>query len=164
MTWITILWIYLLLEIALSTAAASPGPTVSLDYGTFHGVGDVNLTKFLGVPLSAPCTVRFELPLAPTPLQGLQNATAFVPACIPQALSNTLLFTYPAPTVISEAWAFSVLRSERITDLISVMVNLKGLNLEVFTPAAHDVQSKLPVLVFLYGGTHSIVASQIIEP
>ncbi|KAJ6482674.1 carotenoid ester lipase precursor [Mycena sanguinolenta] len=133
MTWNTILWIYPLLELALLTAAASPGPTVSLDYGTFLGVGDGNLTKFLGVPFSAPTyvyPVRFELPRAPAPLQGLQNATAFGPACIPQALSDTLPFTYPAPTVVSEAC----------------------LNLDVFTPAAHDAHSKLPVLVFLYGG------------
>ncbi|KAF8188824.1 Alpha/Beta hydrolase protein [Mycena galopus ATCC 62051] len=119
-----ILCIYPLLGLALSTAAASPGPTLSLDYGTFLGVGDGNLTKFLGVPFSAP-TARFELPRAPAPLQGLQNATSFGPACIPQALSNTLPFTYPAPPVVSEAC----------------------LNLDVFTPAAHDAQSKLPVLV-----------------
>ncbi|KAF7377301.1 Carboxylic ester hydrolase [Mycena sanguinolenta] len=122
---ITLPWIYL----AFTTAAVSPGPTVSLDYGTFLGVNDGNLTKFLGVPFSTP-TARFQLPSAPALLQGLQNATAFGPTCIQQTLSDTLPFTYPTPTVVSEAC----------------------LTLDVFFPAGRDADSKLPVLVWLYGG------------
>ncbi|KAF7377349.1 Carboxylic ester hydrolase [Mycena sanguinolenta] len=119
-------------------------PIVSLDYVTFLGVNEGNLTKFLGVPFSTPtyindfCSIlsdiyyraRFELPHAPSPLRGLQNATVFGPACVQQALSNTLPFTFPSPTVTSEAC----------------------LNLDVFSPAAHDPNSKFPVLVFLFGG------------
>ncbi|KAJ6482645.1 carotenoid ester lipase precursor [Mycena sanguinolenta] len=99
------LCIYTLLGVSLLTAAASAnatGPTVSLDYGKFLGANDGNLTKFLGVPFSAP-TARFELPRAPSPLHGLQNATVFGPACVQQALSNTLPFTFPNPLVTSEA-------------------------------------------------------------
>ncbi|KAF7377302.1 Carboxylic ester hydrolase [Mycena sanguinolenta] len=109
----TVLLIYSLLGLSLSTAAATLGPTVSLDYGTFLGVNDGNLTKFLGVPFSAP-TARFELPRAPAPLKGLQNATVFGPACIQQALSNTLPFTYPGPTSTSEALERSILIGEPV--------------------------------------------------
>ncbi|KAF7377315.1 Carboxylic ester hydrolase [Mycena sanguinolenta] len=127
----TILCIYALFGVSLSTVAASTasGPTISLDYGTFLGVNDGNLTKFLGVPFSAP-TARFELPRAPSLLDGIQNATVFGPACVQQAFSNTLPFTFQGPTVTSE----------------------DCLNLDVFSPAAHDAHSKFPVLVFLFGG------------
>ncbi|KAJ7248983.1 Alpha/Beta hydrolase protein, partial [Mycena rebaudengoi] len=80
-------------------------PIVSLDYGTFLGVKDGNLTKFLGVPFAqayaedvlfvlsfASCLCyssgRFERPKAPKPLHGLQNATTFGPACAQQNISS----------------------------------------------------------------------------
>ncbi|KAJ7121112.1 Alpha/Beta hydrolase protein [Mycena epipterygia] len=120
----------LVLATFFSVAATKPtSPIVSLDYGTFQGAYDGNLTKFLGVPFSRP-TGRFELAQDPTPLNGLQNATAFGPACPQQALSP---FPLPASrnySSISEAC----------------------LTLDVFAPAAAHPGSKLPILVWLFAG------------
>ncbi|KAJ6482643.1 Alpha/Beta hydrolase protein [Mycena sanguinolenta] len=85
-----ILAIYPLLGFAVSTGAASPGPTVSLDYGTFLGINDGNLTKFLGVPFSAP-TARFELPRRLARLEGLQNFP--VPPVVSEDCLNLNVFT-----------------------------------------------------------------------
>ncbi|KAJ7894852.1 carotenoid ester lipase precursor [Mycena olivaceomarginata] len=107
-------------------------PIVSLDYGTFQGAADGNLTKFLGIPFARP-TARFDIPRRPLPLRGLQNATAFGPACPQQALEPVPGFTSNR-TFISEAC----------------------LTLDVFAPAAAHPHSKLPVLVWIYGGGFEI--------
>ncbi|KAJ7099147.1 Alpha/Beta hydrolase protein, partial [Mycena epipterygia] len=100
-----------------SLAATKPtSPIVSLNYGTFQGAYDGNLTKFLGVPFSSP-TARFKLPQDPAPLDGLQNATAFGPACPQQACS-------PFDPQLHFC-----------------------LTLDVFTPAGAHPGSKLPILV-----------------
>jgi carboxylesterase type B len=109
--------LFLAFEIfALVTAG---GPLVSLDYGTFQGAADGNLTKFLGIPFARPTyaschdidisrsdigthRARFDIPRPPLPLRGLQNATAFGPACPQQALEPVPGFTSNR-TFISEA-------------------------------------------------------------
>ncbi|KAJ7101176.1 Alpha/Beta hydrolase protein [Mycena epipterygia] len=117
-------------------ATKSTSPVVSLDYGTFQGVYDGNLIKFLGVPFSSP-TARFELPHQPAPLDGLQNATAFGPACPQQALSLQLI---PNHTFVSE----------------------ECLTLDVFTPAGAHPDSKLPILVWLFGDFRGAVERSIL--
>ncbi|KAJ6477769.1 carotenoid ester lipase precursor [Mycena sanguinolenta] len=109
---------------------AADGPTVSLDYGTFLGATDGNLTKFLGIPYARP-TGRFDLPQPPLPLHGLQNATAFGPVCPQQALTPLPNFPLENPyTSMSEAC----------------------LLLDVYMPSNADPSSKLPVLFWIYGG------------
>ncbi|KAJ7921393.1 sterol esterase [Mycena leptocephala] len=108
---------------------AAYGPLVSLHYGTFEGATDGNLTKFLGVPFARPAA-RFELPQAPIHLHGVQNATAFGPACPQQAISPGVPISIPTHSVVSEAC----------------------LTLDVFKPTSAHPASKLPVLVWLYGG------------
>ncbi|KAJ7121135.1 sterol esterase [Mycena epipterygia] len=132
-----------------STVAAKPtSPIVSLDYGTFQGIYDGNLTKFLGVPFSRPrcvlfyknfflpimihCSARFEPPQTPTPLDGLQDATAFGPACPQQAESPV---TVPFPVTVNHT-----------------LISEACLTLDVFAPVVADPDSKLPVLVWLFGG------------
>ncbi|KAJ7798100.1 Alpha/Beta hydrolase protein [Mycena olivaceomarginata] len=106
--------LYLAFEIfALVTAG---GPIVSLDYGAFQGAADRNLTKFLRIPFARP-TARFDIPRPPLRLRGLQNATAFGPACPQQALEP---------------------------------------DIDAFAPAAAHPHSKLPVLVWIYGGGFEI--------
>ncbi|KAJ7339981.1 carotenoid ester lipase precursor [Mycena albidolilacea] len=122
--------LFLALEIFVLVTAG--GPLVSLDYGTFQGAADGNLTKFLGIPFARP-TARFDIPRPPLPLRGLQNATAFGPACPQQALESIPGFTSNR-TFISEAC----------------------LTLDVFAPAAAHPHSKLPVLVWIYGGDFEI--------
>jgi hypothetical protein len=103
-----------------SISAAAQSPIVSLDYGTFLGVKDGNLTKFLGVPFAqayaedvlfvlsfASCLCyssgRFERPKAPIPLHGLQNATTFGPACAQQKISPLPFDVFPHYSLISES-------------------------------------------------------------
>ncbi|KAJ7268412.1 carotenoid ester lipase precursor [Mycena rebaudengoi] len=112
-----------------SISAAAKAPIVSLDYGTFLGIKDGNLTKFLGVPFAQPAG-RFELPKPPKPLHGLQNATTPGPACPQQKLSPLPFDPFPHYSLISESC----------------------LTLDVFTPSTPKPGSKLPVLVWLYGG------------
>ncbi|KAJ7107436.1 Alpha/Beta hydrolase protein [Mycena epipterygia] len=134
--------------------------------GTFKGIYDGNLTKFLGVPFSRPtrvlcvyncfffpimihCSARFELPQTPTPLDGLQDATSFGPACPQQAESPvTVPFTVSVNhTLISEACSFPLCQSEFNPNQFST-----GLTLDVFVPVAARPGSKLPILVWLFGG------------
>ncbi|KAJ7622585.1 carotenoid ester lipase precursor [Mycena polygramma] len=113
---------------AYFSLSAAHGPVVTLDYGTFEGANDGSLTNFLGVPFARP-PARFELPQPPTPLRGVYNATAFGPACPQQAMSD-IGFTFPMPSHVSE----------------------DCLTLDVFRPKSAHPGSKLPVLVWLYGG------------
>ncbi|KAJ7457149.1 carotenoid ester lipase precursor [Mycena galericulata] len=119
----------------LSISTASVSPIVSLDYGTFLGAKDGNLTKFLGVPFCKP-TARWELPGKPEPLKGLQNVTSFGPTCPQQTLSPGVPFSSGNYTYISE----------------------DCLTLDVFTPASNP-GAKLPVLVWLFGGGFDVGSS-----
>ncbi|KAF8217207.1 Alpha/Beta hydrolase protein [Mycena galopus ATCC 62051] len=111
------------LSLFFSVSTASLSPIVSLDYGTFLGAKDGNLTKFLGVPFAEPA-VRFERPQTPKVLTGVQNATSFGPACPQQELNPAIPVPTNNYTSISEAC----------------------LMLDVFTPAANS-SAKLPVFV-----------------
>ncbi|KAJ6555655.1 Alpha/Beta hydrolase protein [Mycena vulgaris] len=124
-------------SLLLSVSAASISPVVSLDYGTFLGAKDGNLTKFLGVPYSQPVE-RFELLKSPTALEGLRNATSIGPTCPQQALSPGVPFFPPNYTRISE----------------------DCLTLDVFTPAPSS-GAKLPVLVvsFIFSGRGFVIGS-----
>ncbi|KAJ7166862.1 Alpha/Beta hydrolase protein [Mycena filopes] len=113
-----------------AAASVAPVPTISLNYGVFQGAVDGNLSTFLGVPFAQPA-VRFSAPLPPTFLHGIQDATAFGPACPQQALSPVALpIVIPVESPISE----------------------DCLKLNVFAPRATSPLSKLPVLVWIYGG------------
>ncbi|KAJ6543601.1 sterol esterase, partial [Mycena vulgaris] len=111
-----------LLPALLAPAALAGAPVISLQYGTFRGAADGNLSTFLGVPFAQPAA-RFALPKAPTLLHGIQNATAFGAACPQQALS---------PLPISLPFLSNV---------------TLGLTLNVFKPSTATPHSKLPVLV-----------------
>ncbi|KAJ7101046.1 sterol esterase [Mycena epipterygia] len=139
---------YFLLALATFSslvAAKLTSPIISLDYGTFQGVHDGNLTKFLGVPFARP-VARFEAAQVPTSLNGLQDATEFGPACPQQALS-------PIPFQASINHTFI---SESCSSLCQIKFNPNrfptGLTLDLFTPAAAHPGSKLPILVVLLPG------------
>ncbi|KAJ7850357.1 Alpha/Beta hydrolase protein [Mycena leptocephala] len=109
--------------------ASSEAPIVALQYGVFQGASEGNLSIFRGVPFAQPA-VRFSLPQAPKLLHGVQNATAFSPACPQQALSPSFPITIPAEGQESE----------------------DCLKLNVFAPRSASPHSKFPVLVWIYGG------------
>ncbi|KAF8151883.1 sterol esterase [Mycena galopus ATCC 62051] len=121
-----------LLAFKLFSLATAGSSIVSLEYGDFQGAIDGNLTKFLGIPYARPTYVRarFDLPRAPLALQGLQNATVFGPACPQLPLSPILIPEPNPPSSMSEAC----------------------LLLDVYVPAAANLQSKLPVMVWIFGG------------
>ncbi|KAJ6617668.1 carotenoid ester lipase precursor [Mycena sp. CBHHK59/15] len=126
----TLVPVVLITSLSSGLGVAAISPTVALQYATFQGVNDGNLTKFLGVPFAQPA-LRFELPKPPTLLHGVQNATAFGAACPQQALSPlSVPFTPPNYSAISE----------------------DCLTLNVFKPSPADSHSKLPVFVWIYGG------------
>ncbi|KAJ6468686.1 sterol esterase [Mycena vitilis] len=121
-----------------SIAAASGAPTVALNYGVFQGAADGNLSKFLGVPFARPA-VRFSLPQVPKLLDGLQNATTFGPACLQQVMS--------IPPLIPPNAFYAGPESEDC------------LTLNVFAPRSAAPGSKLPVLVWLFGGGFMVGSS-----
>ncbi|KAF7373907.1 Carboxylic ester hydrolase [Mycena sanguinolenta] len=134
----------LLVSQFLFPIAAADSPTVSLEYGTFLGATDGNLTKFLGIPFARP-TGRFELPRPPVQLHGLQNATIFGPACPQQALSPVPIVSFDNNhSSISEAY----INSRAI-----------GLFVDVYMPSTAQPSSKLSVLFWIYGGGYEVGSS-----
>ncbi|KAJ6543596.1 carotenoid ester lipase precursor [Mycena vulgaris] len=127
----------------LLPGALAGAPVISLQYGTFRGAADGNLSTFLGVPFAQPAlwfiprSTRFVLPKAPTLLHGVQNATAFGAACPQQALS-------PIPISLPFLSNVTLGGSEDCES--------RGLTLNVFKPSTATPHSKLPVLVWFYGG------------
>ncbi|KAJ6578114.1 carotenoid ester lipase precursor [Mycena capillaripes] len=106
--------------------------TVALTYGVFRGALNGNLSTFLGIPFAQPAA-RFSLPQAPILLHGLQNATAFGRACPQQALS--IPFGIPPGAI-----------------RVQPQVSEDCLQLNVFAPRSAGPRSRLPVLVWFYGG------------
>ncbi|KAJ7151812.1 alpha/beta-hydrolase [Mycena crocata] len=124
---------HLLVSLLISTLSVAKEPVISLDYGTFLGVQDGNLTKYLGVPFAEPAA-RFQLPKQPKRLHGIQNATVFGPACPQQKVT-------PPP--------FDYLTKYDST-------SESCLTVDVFIPAGTRPSSKLPVLMWFYGGAWEI--------
>ncbi|KAF7375647.1 Carboxylic ester hydrolase [Mycena sanguinolenta] len=120
--------------LAVPCLASGEAPTVTLNYGVFQGAVNGNLSTFLGVPFAKP-SVRFSLPERPALLHGVQNATAFGPACPQQALT----LPPPIPPLVSEG-----------------QVSEDCLKLNVFAPKSAKPGSNLPVFVWIYGGGFEI--------
>ncbi|KAF7353893.1 Carboxylic ester hydrolase [Mycena venus] len=129
----TSLFATILISFCAVASALEIVPRISLQYATFQGVNDGNLTKFLGVPFSQPVS-RFEVPKPPIHIPGLLDATNFGPACPQQALDPI-----PAPFPIG-----------------NYTISEDCLTLNVFKPAAANLDSKLPVLVWIFGGGFEI--------
>ena len=111
----------------LATAAA-PGNDpliVKTETGLVQGVDDAGLRVFRGIPFAAPPTgqLRWKAPQPPLPWEGVRSAAAFGPRCMQTGTG-----------LMSEDCLF----------------------VNVWTPADPDANrghSKLPVLVWVYGGS-----------
>ncbi|KAL0948885.1 hypothetical protein HGRIS_009001 [Hohenbuehelia grisea] len=113
-------------------------PFVTLDYGTFLGAQDGNLTSFLGIPFadSPVGDLRFRLPVPPPQLEGVQRAVSFGAACPQHALSPLpgMNFTGKYTKVSEDCLAINIIR-----------------------PSFKLVPGRnLPVLVYFHGGGFEI--------
>ncbi|KAF9007463.1 carotenoid ester lipase precursor [Cyathus striatus] len=126
-------------------ATALTGPTVTLDNATFTGLASGTVSQFLGIPFAQPPVgdLRFRIPQPIAPYTGSQVATAFGPACPQQ---NTGLPLPPG------------LPAETIDFLVNLGVNAifpddeDCLTINVIKPATATPSSKLPVVMWIFGG------------
>ncbi|GJE92625.1 carotenoid ester lipase precursor [Phanerochaete sordida] len=125
-----------------SAAPAASAPSVTLDHGTFAGSVDGLANRFLGIPFAEPPVgdLRLRLPVPNAAYTGAHDASAFGPACPQQA-------TVPQfpPGIESNVTEFfdSIAISDFAEDCLT---------LNVWTPADVPKGTKLPVVVWIYGG------------
>ncbi|KAF9643417.1 sterol esterase [Thelephora ganbajun] len=120
------------------------GPVVSLNYATIEGASTGGVDKFLGIPYAQPPVgnLRFRRPRPPLPSSDTILATTFGNACPQQNytlpfipnLNYTALVTFVSKVNASEDCLFA----------------------NVFRPAGVTENSKLPVVVWFYGGAFAI--------
>jgi para-nitrobenzyl esterase len=117
------------------TLFAQTGLTVSTDCGPVRGKesGDGKVRIFLGIPFAAPPVgpLRWKPPQPPAPWKDARDATAFGPRCMQPELMKSVFFRDPGPSE-------------------------DCLTLNVWSPQG---ASKLPVMVWIYGGSFAIGAS-----
>ncbi|KAI0044924.1 carotenoid ester lipase precursor [Auriscalpium vulgare] len=135
-------------------ASSQAPPAVYLDRATFIGNASGVVTQFLGIPFALPPVgdLRLRLPLPNAPYTGVHNASAFGPACI-QQLGSPL----PIPA------GFSPVALQYLEGLdygASVVDSEDCLTINVVKPASATGSTKLPVLVWIYGGGFETGASQ----
>lgn len=126
-------------------SASAAGTTVTLDNGTFTGLATGPVIQFLGIPFAQPPTgsLRYRLPQEIQPYTGNHLATAFGPAC-PQQNTNL-----PIPPGLP---------SQAINMIVNAGINAvfpddeDCLTINVIKPAIASPSSKLPVVVWIYGG------------
>ncbi|KAH9030332.1 carotenoid ester lipase precursor [Lactarius pseudohatsudake] len=134
---------------AATVLAASPptysGPIVTLDRGTFVGTTANGISKFLGIPFAKPPIgdLRFRLPEAYGSYVGKHNATAFGLSCPQQADPLALPDGLPPPTL-------QYLQS--LGTKATIPIGEDCLTLNVIAPTNVKPGSKLPVVVWIYGG------------
>ncbi|KAF9482847.1 carotenoid ester lipase precursor [Pholiota conissans] len=134
-----------LLLFALLDKTTAIGSSVKLDSGTFNGISAGGVSQFLGIPFAQPPVgdLRLRLPQPNLPYNGTHSAIAFGPAC-PQQNINL-----PLPPGLA---------SETIDMLTNIGVNVAFpfsedcLTINIVMPSTATSDSKLPVVLWLYGG------------
>jgi para-nitrobenzyl esterase len=113
---------------------AADGPIVTVETGKLQGVaaaGNSPVQIFRGVPYAKPPIgdLRWREPAPAESWQGVRAADQFGPRCMQQSLYSDMMFRSPAPSE-------------------------DCLYLNVWTPAnlGRSSRTKLPVLVYVYGG------------
>ncbi|KAJ2924128.1 hypothetical protein H1R20_g12974, partial [Candolleomyces eurysporus] len=128
----------LALQASIISAAPSPvvhearqsGPRISVAGGTFVGTTSGSVQKFLGIPFAAPPVgnLRFRLPQPISTYNGTIDATKYGPSCPQQALSLPIV---------------SGLAAEATEYIVNSIFG---------QPASATSSSRLPVLVWIFGG------------
>jgi para-nitrobenzyl esterase len=114
--------------LAATAAAAVAGDTVKVAQGSLHGATAGAVTSFKGVPFAAPPVgdLRWKPPAAAASWTGVREATAFGPACMQMRRA-----VGGPPQDQSE----------------------DCLTLNVWTPAKAKPGARLPVMVWVHGGS-----------
>ncbi|KAG0695871.1 Alpha/Beta hydrolase protein [Suillus ampliporus] len=123
-------------------------PTVTLDSATVTGVASGRVNMWLGIPFALPPTgdLRFRLPQPIPPYNTNYSATAYGDSCPQQSTTITSSPNLPAE-VLSYLATVVTTSSPSSEDC---------LNLNVIAPADATPESKLPVVVYLFGGAFQI--------
>ncbi|KIK97314.1 hypothetical protein PAXRUDRAFT_766008 [Paxillus rubicundulus Ve08.2h10] len=125
-------------------------PLVALDYGTFQGFNSAeNTESFLGVPFAQPPVgqLRFNNPVPPQPFTGVKNATWWGNACPQQPF---LAAGEGFPDNAGLAGVTYYLGELEPNGVVAASEDCLYLN--VVRPAGVSAGTKLPVVVWIYGG------------
>ncbi|KAF7294720.1 hypothetical protein MIND_01009300 [Mycena indigotica] len=123
-------------------SATSPGPLVNLGYATYFGsIDSQNITSFVGIRYAAPPTgqLRWQAPVLPTPVVGIQAAISQPPRCYQGALGTNLTSN-------------PILASREIVDSEDCLF------LSVYSPTLTP-KTLLPVVLWIHGGGYAIGAA-----
>ncbi|KAG7088671.1 hypothetical protein E1B28_012643 [Marasmius oreades] len=139
------MFIFPLLVAVQASIALATSPTVSLDSATATGVTEGLVSSFYGIPYAQPPTGdrRFRAPVPIPPYTGSIDATSIKPAC-PQQKSDTFKRegnTEEVNTFLAEN--FEPVNAPEAEDC---------LHINVLKPIDATPESKLPVLVWFFGG------------
>ncbi|KAF7365669.1 Carboxylic ester hydrolase [Mycena venus] len=132
--------------VGATLTARAAAPTVKLDAGTFVGTASSSNTQsFLGIPFAKPPVgdLRFRLPVPVDAYNGTHTVTAFGPACPQQEVKLPILTGFPQEVidyVVNSAFGIIWPSQEDC------------LTINVIKPASATATSKLPVVVWIFGG------------
>ncbi|KAL9714101.1 hypothetical protein Ac2012v2_002410 [Leucoagaricus gongylophorus] len=131
--------------LCVSLSAAAPTLTVRLDDATVNGKTSGSVQEFLGIPFAQPPVgnLRFRLPEPIHAYNGSIDATSYGPTCPQQKLTLPILEGLPAQVV---------------DDIVNTVFTAlfpddeDCLTVNVVKPASATPASKLPVVVWIFGG------------
>ncbi|KAH8991715.1 carotenoid ester lipase precursor [Lactarius akahatsu] len=128
-------------------------PLAHLDNATFSGVCSGQAARFLGIPYAQPptCDRRLRLPVPLPPYEGYYDVHKFGPSCPQQRMILPTGLNTQLEKDISKIVA--TMYEDVTTD------NEDCLTVNVFTPENATPTSKLPVLVWIFGGGFQIGGS-----
>ncbi|KDR82547.1 hypothetical protein GALMADRAFT_57728 [Galerina marginata CBS 339.88] len=128
-----------------TAAAPLSGPTVVLDGANFVGVNSGTTEKYLGIPFALPPVgdLRYRLPQAITYSNGTYDASAFGPSCGQQSIELPII-----KGLVGDAANYVVnsIFGQIFPD------DEDCLTINVVKPKGATPTSKLPVVVWIFGG------------
>ncbi|KAJ3848967.1 Alpha/Beta hydrolase protein [Lentinula lateritia] len=148
--------IALVLQACVVYTSPLAGPTVTLDSAVVTGVTSGNTQEFLGIPFAQPPTgpLRFNLPQPVPSYNASFSAIAMGSACPQQTIDLPILTGLAAETIdfiVNSIYGFVFPDDEDC------------LTINVIKPASATTSSKLPVLVWIFGGIHEFKLPSIVN-